>query len=57
MLDPKALPAPWAQRFAAPPRRVHAPRREEIQPYALQELAPEYMIRLFDDFRTHVLGA
>jgi len=56
VLDIDRLPDPWNARFASPPQREHAPPREELQPYALQELAPEYMIRLYDDFRTHVLG-
>ncbi len=50
------LPADWQARFASVPGRTHAPRREVIQPYALPELAPEYMIRLYDDFRNEVLA-
>jgi putative spermidine/putrescine transport system substrate-binding protein len=45
----------WRERFLAIPERTHAPRRADIQGHALMELAPEYMIRLFEDFRTHVL--
>jgi putative spermidine/putrescine transport system substrate-binding protein len=50
------LPAEWQPRFREAGRRAHAPPREALQPYALPELAPEYMIRLYDDFRTHVLA-
>jgi len=50
------LPAPWPQRFAEIPDRRYAPKRSAIQAKALMELAPEYMIRLSDDFRTHVLA-
>jgi putative spermidine/putrescine transport system substrate-binding protein len=49
------LPEEWRERFASVPGRTHAPPREAIQPYALPELAPEYMIRLYDDFRNEVL--
>jgi putative spermidine/putrescine transport system substrate-binding protein len=49
------LPAPWPERFRSVPDRRYAPRRAEIQERALPELAPEYMIRLYEDFRTHVL--
>jgi putative spermidine/putrescine transport system substrate-binding protein len=37
------------------PQRDHAPPRSEMQPKALREPAPEYMIRLYEDFRTHVI--
>jgi putative spermidine/putrescine transport system substrate-binding protein len=50
------LEAPWPQRFADIPDRRRAPPRSEIQDKALMELAPEYMIRLFEDFRQHVLA-
>ncbi len=55
ILDVPKLPPPWPERFAQVPDRRYAPKRSEIQGKALMELAPEYMIRLFDDFRTHVL--
>jgi len=46
----------WAQRFAELPGRRYAPNRAAIQDRALMEPAPEYMIRLFADFRTHVIN-
>jgi putative spermidine/putrescine transport system substrate-binding protein len=46
----------WQERFRNIPERTHSPTRESIQPKALQELAPEYMIRLYEDFRKNVLG-
>jgi putative spermidine/putrescine transport system substrate-binding protein len=49
------LPAPWPARFRDVPDRRYSPKRADIQKQALQELAPEYMIRLSEDFRTHVL--
>ena len=56
VLDIDQLPEAWKERFYDPPRRTHAPPRSSIQHLALQELAPEYMIRMYDDFRKHVLG-
>jgi len=50
------LPAPWPARFRDVPKRRYSPKRADIQKQALMELAPEYMIRLFADFRTHVLA-
>ena len=49
------LPAPWPERFRSVPERRYAPPRAEIQPKALMELSPEYMIRIFEGFRAHVL--
>lgn len=49
------LPDPWPERFRNVPNRRYAPKRSEIQGKALPELAPEYMIRIFEDFRTNVL--
>ncbi len=56
VLDVDRLPAAWQQRFRALPPRRYGPQRAEIQDRALMELAPEYMIRLYEDFRTAVLG-
>jgi putative spermidine/putrescine transport system substrate-binding protein len=57
VLDVARLPAEWKERFENVPERRFAPKRTEIQPKALQEPASEYMIRLFEDFRKHVLEA
>lgn len=57
VLDIERLPAVWQARFRTLPSRRYAPPREAIEDKALPELAPEYMIRLYDDFRTHILGA
>lgn len=45
----------WKKRFEELPERRFAPRRKDIQPRALMELSPEYMIHLYDDFRKKVL--
>lgn len=50
------LPEVWQQKFRNIPNRRYAPSREQMQPRALQELAPEYMIRLAADFRKEILG-
>lgn len=55
ILDVSRLPAPWRQKFAALPKRKNGPERAEIQGRALQELAPETMIHLYEDFRTEIL--
>jgi putative spermidine/putrescine transport system substrate-binding protein len=49
------LPAEWRTKFEHIPERQFSPRRADIQPKALQELAPEYMKRVFEDFRKNVI--
>ncbi len=55
VLDISKLPAEWKAKFENIPGRKNAPRRADIQPYALQEPAPEYMLRLYADFRRQVI--
>lgn len=55
VLDRSKLPQEWQSKFAEIPSRKYAPKRAEIQQYALQELAPEYMVRLYEDFRKEVI--
>lgn len=55
VLDISRLPAEWQEKFRTLPGRRFAPPRSEIQKKALMELAPEYMIRLYDDFRHNVI--
>jgi len=55
VLDINKLPAQWQQKFQSVPGRQHAPPRKEINQKALRELAPEYMIRIYEDFRTYVV--
>ena len=58
VLDIDKLPADWQAKFQeAQALRRYAPPRDSIEDKALQELAPEYMIRLYEDFRTHVIEA
>ena len=55
VLDLNKLPDNWKTAFAQAPGRKNAPPRADIQPLALQEPAPEYMIRLYEDFRKFVI--
>lgn len=45
----------WTERFRSLPNRRYAPDRASIQDRALMELAPEYMIRLAEDFRQKII--
>ncbi|RME96690.1 MAG: ABC transporter substrate-binding protein [Bacteroidetes bacterium] len=55
VLDRSRLPKEWQMAFDSIPGRRYAPQREDIQDRALMEPAPEYMIRLFEDFRREVI--
>jgi putative spermidine/putrescine transport system substrate-binding protein len=55
VLDLSTLPEEWQLKFASLAKRKYGPQRREIQPKALPELAPEYMIRLSEDFRKYVI--
>lgn len=55
VLDIVKLPDTFKLKFAALQERQYGPRRADIQSKALMELAPEYMIRLNDDFRKYVI--
>lgn len=54
-LNVEALPQADRAAFAAIKARSFAPSRDSLNPYALPELAPEYMVRLYDDFRKKVV--
>ncbi len=56
VLDFKKLPDQWKEKFRDIPGRNYAPPRNEIKKYALMEPAPEYMIRIFEDFRSNVVN-
>lgn len=49
------LPEEWREKFRALSARRYAPPRAEMQERALMELAPEYMIRLAEDFRNEII--
>ena len=50
------LPVDWQDRFKETRGKIYAPERSEMQTISVGELAPEYMIRLYDDFRKYVLN-
>lgn len=54
-LDQNKLSAAWQDSFSAAQKGRLAPSRDSLKPYALQELAPEYMIRLYQDFTTKIV--
>ncbi|MDX1638256.1 MAG: ABC transporter substrate-binding protein [Balneolaceae bacterium] len=49
------LPDAWREKFRTIPGRRYAPSRDSLRAHALQELAPEYMIRLYEDFRSEII--
>lgn len=55
VLNIDKLPEDMQKKWKSKSQRQYAPPRAEIQKNALQELAPEYMIRLADDFREKIL--
>lgn len=55
VLDVRSLPDSMRRRFQKVADRQYGPARAEIEDEALQELAPQYMIRLYDDFRSQVI--
>ena len=57
ILSMEDLPAPWQEQFNRIPGRQFAPDRSAILPKALAEPDPEYMIRLFEDFRIKIIEA
>ena len=56
VLSMEKLPEEWQQSFSEIPGREQAPDRSEIKDKALMEPDPEYMIRLFEDFREQVVN-
>jgi putative spermidine/putrescine transport system substrate-binding protein len=55
VLDIRRLQPQMQTPFLALAKRKYGPERAEIQSKALMELAPTYMTKLYDDFRTHVV--
>ncbi len=55
VLDIAKLPAEWQEKFNNAPGREYGIKLEELQDFAIAEPAPEYMIRLYEDFRTKVI--
>ncbi len=55
VIETDRLPREWQEKFNNAPRRQYGPELAELSDKAIQEPAPEYMIRLFEDFRTQVI--
>lgn len=55
VLSMDKLPGEWPKKFRNLTNRRYSPDRETIQGRALMELAPGYMIRLAEDFRTQII--
>lgn len=49
------LPEEWKRKFENREVRKHGATIEELAPYAIQEPDPQYMIRLYEDFRKEVI--
>jgi putative spermidine/putrescine transport system substrate-binding protein len=56
VLDMKSLTDADRAKFENIPSRKKAPKRVEIQSKALKELAPEYMVKLAEDFRKNIIN-
>ena len=55
VLDVSRLSPEWRARFEAVPARIRALPRATLDAHALPELAPQYMMRLAEDWRIHEL--
>ncbi len=55
VLEIDRLTDEWQDKFKNAPTRKYAPTMATLSEKAIQEPAPEYMIRLYDEFRTHVI--
>ena len=56
VLNLETLSEELKMQFLNLPSRKHAPKRSDIIKKAHQELAPEYMIKLAEDFRTEIIN-
>ncbi len=55
VLDMESLPAIWQEKFKKVAFRQYGPEMKALENNAIAEPAPEYMIRLYEDFRKHVI--
>jgi len=55
VLQVSKLDSAFQKKFNLIAQRHYAPPREDIQQKALPELAPEYMIRLAEDFKKNLI--
>uniref|UniRef100_UPI003593EDF3 extracellular solute-binding protein n=1 Tax=Pricia sp. TaxID=2268138 RepID=UPI003593EDF3 len=55
VLNIESLPADWQEKFKRSARRQYGPEMKQLEKNAIAEPAPEYMIRLYEDFRKQVI--
>ena len=55
ILDLNKLTDEWKSKFEQSPKREYGIEVAELENYAIREPAAEYMIRLYEDFRTNVI--
>ncbi len=55
VIDVDRLSEDWQQKYAHAPKRLYGPYMEDLEEHAIQEPAPEYMLRLYEEFRTEVI--
>lgn len=55
VLDIKSLPEEWQEKFKKVAKRQYGPEMKQLEKNAIAEPAPEYMIRLYEDFRKQVI--
>lgn len=55
VLEIDRLPEEWREKFEQATQRKYGPTMQSLEPYSIQEPAPEYMLRLFEDFRNYVI--
>lgn len=56
VLNREKLDTTWQQKFKGIAERRYVPSRDSLRKDALQELAPEYMVRLYSDFRQEIVA-
>ncbi|MFI8378544.1 ABC transporter substrate-binding protein [Leeuwenhoekiella sp. NPDC079379] len=55
VLELDRLPEEWLEVHAKNGKRKYGPSMQELEDHAIAEPAPEYMIKLYEDFRTAVI--
>lgn len=55
VLEKSRLSEELQQKFINAPSRQYGPSMEELEPFTMAEPAPEYMIKVYEDFRKYVI--
>jgi putative spermidine/putrescine transport system substrate-binding protein len=55
VLSVSKLPLEYRDRFQNISGRIRIPTREQLEPFALEEPAPQVMIQLYEDFRRIII--